>query len=48
MPALIITGDTAPERLRDAQASGYPLVHKPVPPAVLRAFVRKVRNRTRR
>jgi len=31
--ALLITGDTAPERLREAQASGMPLLHKSVSPA---------------
>ena len=47
IPALIITGDTGPERLREAQASGHMLMHKPVPPARLRAFLRTVRrNRT--
>jgi two-component system, sensor histidine kinase len=46
IPALIVTGDTAPERIREAQASNYPLVHKPVSPAVLRASLRRVRNRT--
>ena len=30
VPALLVTGDTAPERLREAQASGLPLLHKPV------------------
>lgn len=30
LPALLITGDTAPERLRDALASDVPLLHKPV------------------
>lgn len=30
LPALLITGDTAPERLTEAQASGIPLLHKPV------------------
>jgi signal transduction histidine kinase len=30
LPALLITGDTAPERLREAEASGVPLLHKPV------------------
>ena len=29
-PTLIITGDTAPDRLREAQATGAILVHKPV------------------
>jgi len=30
VPAMIITGDTSPERLREATASGFPLLHKPV------------------
>jgi signal transduction histidine kinase/CheY-like chemotaxis protein len=30
VPALLVTGDTAPERLREAQSSGLPLLHKPV------------------
>ena len=37
IPAFLITGDTAPERLREAQASGYQLLHKPVDPMALRA-----------
>jgi len=39
IPALIITGDTAPDRLREAAASGYKLLHKPVSPSRLRAFL---------
>ncbi|WP_211466867.1 response regulator, partial [Collimonas silvisoli] len=35
LPALLITGDTAPERLREARASGIPLLHKPVAPSLL-------------
>jgi two-component system, sensor histidine kinase len=35
LPAILITGDTAPERLREAQASGVPLLHKPVSPSQL-------------
>ncbi len=34
---LIVTGDTDPERLREANASGYPLLHKPVVAAKLRS-----------
>jgi len=34
---LIVTGDTGPERLREADASGFPLLHKPVQPAKLRS-----------
>ena len=36
IPAIIITGDTAPERIRDATAAGFPLLHKPVCPGKLR------------
>lgn len=37
VPALILTGDTAPERLVEARASGYLLLHKPIQPGRLRA-----------
>jgi hypothetical protein len=36
---VLISGDTAPERLREARASGYHLLHKPVQPAKLRALL---------
>jgi signal transduction histidine kinase/CheY-like chemotaxis protein len=36
VPALLISGDTAAERLREAQESGLPLLHKPVAPDKLR------------
>ena len=39
VPAVLISGDTAPERLREAKASGYRLLHKPVQPARLRAVL---------
>jgi len=32
---LLITGDTAPQRLREAVATGVPLLHKPVLPREL-------------
>ena len=38
IPALLITGDTAPERLREAKQSGLHILHKPVRPAQLRAL----------
>jgi len=38
LPALLITGDTAPERLREAAESGLHVLHKPVRPAQLRAL----------
>jgi CheY-like chemotaxis protein len=39
LPAALITGDTASERLREARQSGVPLLHKPVQPARLRALL---------
>ena len=39
VPAAIVTGDTAPERLAEAQAGGYRLLHKPVAAAELRKAV---------
>nr|MBX2885567.1 hybrid sensor histidine kinase/response regulator [Granulosicoccus sp.] len=39
IPALIITGDTSPERVREASSSGMKLLHKPVSPAELIAVV---------
>jgi CheY-like chemotaxis protein len=39
IPAMLITGDTAPDRLREAQASGLLLLHKPVPNSRLRAAI---------
>jgi CheY-like chemotaxis protein/anti-sigma regulatory factor (Ser/Thr protein kinase) len=45
IPALIVTGDIAAERLREVNDSGLQLLHKPVPSVKLRAFVRQVRLR---
>jgi CheY-like chemotaxis protein len=42
IPAFLISGDTAPERLREARASGYYLLHKPVLPITLRAVVNQL------
>jgi signal transduction histidine kinase len=39
IPGVIVTGDTAPDRLREAEASGYHLLHKPVRPIQLRALL---------
>ena len=39
VPAMLITGDTAADRLVDAQASGLLLMHKPVPNSKLRAAI---------
>lgn len=35
LPALLVTGETAPERLREAQETGIPILHKPVSPRAL-------------
>jgi signal transduction histidine kinase/CheY-like chemotaxis protein len=35
-PAILMTGDTAPERLTEAKRSGYHLLHKPINPDDLR------------
>jgi CheY-like chemotaxis protein len=39
IPAMLITGDTAPDRLAEAQASGLLLLHKPVSNSRLRAAI---------
>jgi CheY-like chemotaxis protein len=42
IPAILISGDTAPERLRDAKDKGYILLHKPVDPMRLRAVMHQL------
>ena len=42
IPAFLITGDTAAERLREASTCGYDLLHKPVSPMALRRAVNRV------
>jgi signal transduction histidine kinase/CheY-like chemotaxis protein len=39
IPAMLITGDTAPDRIAEAQASGFLLLHKPLSNARLRAAI---------
>ena len=39
VPAFLVSGDTAPELLREASARGYHLLHKPVLPITLRATI---------
>lgn len=39
IPAALITGDTAAATIQAITASGLPVLHKPLKPAVLRAFV---------
>jgi two-component system, sensor histidine kinase len=38
-PAALITGDTAPDRLREATASGHQLLHKPLNPRLLKTVL---------
>jgi signal transduction histidine kinase len=42
IPAILISGDTAPEPLRDAKDRGYILLHKPVDPMRLRAVMQEL------
>jgi CheY-like chemotaxis protein len=42
IPAFLVTGDTAAERMHDANASGLLLLHKPVAPMTLRALVSRL------
>ena len=42
IPAFLISGDTSPERLREAHDRGYHLLHKPVRPITLRSLVRRL------
>ena len=39
LPCLLITGDTAPARIREAHQSGVRLLHKPVSPETLRQAI---------
>jgi signal transduction histidine kinase len=43
IPAALITGDTAPETIQAIDASGLALLHKPLQPAKLRAFLSHLR-----
>jgi len=39
LPAALITGDTAPDTIQALHLSGLPVLHKPLKPAKLRAFL---------
>lgn len=39
IPGALLTGDTAPETIQEIQAVGLPVLHKPLKPAKLRAFL---------
>jgi CheY-like chemotaxis protein len=42
IPAFLITGDTAPELVREASTNGIHLLHKPVSPMALRAMLNQL------
>lgn len=44
IPAALLTGDTAPETIQAINASGLALLHKPLKPAKLRAFLSHLRG----
>lgn len=46
VPGIILTGDTAPERLNEAAASGFRLLHKPIDPEALRTQISKILENT--
>ncbi len=41
VPALIVTGDTSPERLRELAATGHGVLHKPLASDLLQAAIRR-------
>ncbi|MCS6786408.1 MAG: ATP-binding protein [Thiobacillaceae bacterium] len=47
IPAVLVTGDTAPETIRTIDASGLPVLHKPIRPAKLRAVLSAQLQRAR-
>ncbi len=46
VPGILVTGDTAPERLREATDSGHAVLHKPVRPGKLRALLLHLLDRS--
>jgi signal transduction histidine kinase len=44
MPAILISGDTAPDRLREAEEAGIALLHKPVPSEILMQAISEACN----
>jgi len=48
IPAFLMSGDTDREVVRQAEASGFALLHKPVEPAALRAMLADTLKRAER
>jgi CheY-like chemotaxis protein len=46
VPAFLMSGDIAPERLREARESGHPLLHKPLRAMALRAMINRLLLKT--
>jgi CheY-like chemotaxis protein len=46
IPGILITGDTAPERIREANAHGLILLHKPIHPAELHLAISDILMRS--
>ncbi|MGQ3085500.1 MAG: hypothetical protein ACT6SG_20640, partial [Hydrogenophaga sp.] len=40
VPTYILTGDTSPQRIREASLLGFPLLHKPVNAQTLQTILR--------
>jgi PAS domain S-box-containing protein len=47
VPGFLLTGDTGPDRLREAAASGFEVMHKPIQPEKLRIMVAETITRAR-
>jgi len=45
LPALLITGDTSPDKLRELRNSQIPVLHKPLQAMRLRAFLQKMNEK---
>jgi len=45
IPALVLTGDTSPDRILECQRSGFRLLHKPVTPQTLEAVLAEMAER---
>jgi signal transduction histidine kinase/ActR/RegA family two-component response regulator len=49
VPAILVSGDTAPDRIKEAHERGIALLHKPVPPQLLhQAITHELEARSRR
>jgi CheY-like chemotaxis protein len=47
IPAILVTGDTAPDTIQRIKQAGFPLLHKPLRPAKLRALLTHLIQQTR-